>query len=92
MNGKTPFNAIETRGTVRLALKSLGLEADSVPSEQMRLVVEKVLPAELEARGVPQSVEICQALALKMLGIEFQAPRFAAPDAVFERLGRSAKQ
>lgn len=80
----TSLDRLAARGTVRLALKNAGLEPSSVSPDQMAVVVEKVLPEELTARGVDGA--ICSTL---VQGLKRLAPGTSpeTPDAVFKRLG-----
>ena len=57
------MNRLEARGTVRLALRQAGLDVTAVTGEQMSVVLAKVMPAELAARGVDDVGGICAALA-----------------------------
>lgn len=84
----TDLDRLEARGTVRLALKSAGLDVANVLPSQMRVVIERVLPAELVARGVTDAEALCARLAS---GIDALAPGDVAdsPDEIFRRLGGS---
>ena len=90
---ETSLDRLESRGTVRLALKSAGLEARSVTPDQMKVVVERVLGGELTTRGIADADGICRRLAH---GLAAAAPSLASesasetPDAVFSRLGGGA--
>ena len=53
---RTSLDRLEARGTVRLSLKQAGLEPGTVTTEQMKVVLEKVLPSELDSRGVDASL------------------------------------
>jgi hypothetical protein len=89
----TTLDRLEARGTVRLALKSAGLEARTVTPEQMKVVVQKVLEGELTARGVENASALCSRF-VSDLGAEAAnlsaAGAGETPDAVFSRLGGSA--
>ena len=85
---ETDLDRLEARGTIRLALKSSGLLASSVRPDQMRVVIERVLPAELTARGVPAAVDLCFRLAEGVSGVAVSAET-ESPDDVFRRLGGS---
>ena len=84
----TTLNALEARGTVRIALRQAGLEAAGVGGVQMRVVLEKVMPEELETRGIPDPAQLCARLAERL---EYEHPGDArptdTPEAVFSRLG-----
>jgi hypothetical protein len=82
----TDFDRLEARGTVRIALKASGLEARDVTPDQMRVVVEKLLPVELGARGLDSTDSICMRLATGLGAIE-AAPKSDSPDEIFKRLG-----
>ncbi len=89
----TSLDRLESRGTIRLALKAAGLEARSVTPEQMTVVLQKVLGPELATRGVGDAEDVCSRLAA---GLEGEAAHLASggeaetPDAVFSRLGGSS--
>lgn len=86
----TSLDRLESRGTVRLALKSAGLEARGVTPQQMAVVIQKVLVEELTTRGISDAADVCGRLAAT---IESEAGSLGAggaaetPDAVFSRLG-----
>jgi hypothetical protein len=82
----TPLDRLEARGTIRIALKQAGLEARSVMPEQMRVVVEKVLPAELTTRGIDDPAAVCSALRASLATVDGGSAA-ETPDAVFARLG-----
>lgn len=83
---KTSLDRLAARGTVRIALKQAGLEARTVTPEQMRVVAERVLPGELQSRGIEGGAELCSAIGRGLVQL---APGQAAetPDQVFQRLG-----
>ena len=85
------LDRLEARGTVRIALKQAGLEARNVTPDQMQVVAQKVLPGELERRGVADAESICSGLlpGLKALASDPAAIVSTAeqPDEVFRRLG-----
>ncbi len=85
----TGFDSLSTRGTVRLALKSAGLDAKEVTGAQMIVVLKRVLPAELKARGVKGGEEVCSTIASRIAGMAAAAaatPGSSVED-VFRRLG-----
>ena len=82
------LDRLEARGTVRIALKSSGLEAASVLPHQMRVVIERVLPGELVARGVADAETLCARLA-RGVGTVDDGTTSESPDEVFRRLGGS---
>ena len=55
----TSLNRLEARGTLRIALKTAGLEAKGLTAEQLGVVCERVLPAELAMCGIEDAAEVC---------------------------------
>ncbi len=91
VEGATSLDRLESRGTLRLALKATGLDACDVNSEQMQTVMLRVLPAEFESRGVAEGASICDRLASDLGAQDFRA-EIASADTVeniFGRFGRS---
>ncbi|MCU0670136.1 MAG: hypothetical protein MUF70_12425 [Myxococcota bacterium] len=84
----TSLSQLEARGTVRLALKAAGIDAKVVSPEQMKVVLGKVMPRELESRGCENPERLCQDIADRMAGRSFAAAGASdSPEAVFARLG-----
>jgi hypothetical protein len=89
LESATDFDRLEARGTVRIALKRAGLEAKTLSAEHVRVVLEKLMPEELETRGVPDAASTCTGLIRRLSEIpvsESSAADFT-PEAVFARLG-----
>lgn len=88
---ETSLDRLEARGTVRLALKGAGLEAKTVTPDQMKVVIEKVMAAELSARGVQDAAGLCSRLASGLASASLASDGAReTPDAVFSRLGGGA--
>jgi hypothetical protein len=85
----TSLDRLEARGTVRLALKGAGLEARSVTPDQIAVVVEKLLPGELESRGIEDAAALCARIKSGLSSVS-AGDQVETPDAVFQRLGGSA--
>lgn len=83
---KTSLDRLAARGTVRIALKQAGLEARSVTPQQMAVLAEKVLPAELSSRGVEGGDALCRDMIGTLKGMSSSGGA-ETPDAVFKRLG-----
>lgn len=82
------LDKLESRGTVRLALKQSGLDAKSVTSEQMKVVLQKVLPGELETRGVDAGQRVCDGIVAALASFDGGPTSDRhSPEAVFERIG-----
>jgi hypothetical protein len=87
----TTLSDLEARGTIRLALKSAGLDAKTANATAYRVVVEKILAKELASRGVADAAALCGRLATELAAMAAgEAPASATtPEAVFGRLGGS---
>jgi hypothetical protein len=53
---------LEARGTLRIALKAGGLQPERLTATQLRAVLEKLMPRELELRGVEDPEAVCHAV------------------------------
>ena len=85
----TDLARLETRGTVRLALKEAGLDARSVTPAQMAVTLEKVLPGQLRSRGVAHAEGLCQTILETLARDHSTQPDDAeSPEAIFRRLAQ----
>ena len=84
----TSFSNIESRGTLRIALKSAGLTPKSLSLAELRVVFDKVMPAELEARGVREAAAVCSSVMSDLAESTHpeEAGRAENVDDVFRRL------
>ncbi|MBW2274754.1 MAG: hypothetical protein JRG96_15915 [Deltaproteobacteria bacterium] len=82
----TSLDRLEARGTIRIALKQAGLEARSVMPDQMRVVIQKLLPDELTTRGIDDPAAVCSSLARGLASVD-GGNAAETPDSVFARLG-----
>lgn len=87
----TSFDNLSARGTVRLALKSAGLDPREVTVAQMIVVVKRVLPAELKVRGIKDADDVCSVIAgnISRVASTDAATTGASVEDVFRRLGGS---
>jgi hypothetical protein len=89
LEGSTEMDRLAARGTLRIALKQAGLDAHKLTLPQLRAVFEKLMPKELDARGVSDAAATCRAamdeFARSADSIEIASP--TSPDDVFKRLG-----
>jgi len=85
----SPLDRLEARGTLRIALKDAGLDAKSVTLAQLRVVFEKVMPTELEKRGVADAEGVCATVidAAASSWSASEAQDSGDAEAVFRRLG-----
>ena len=91
LEGRTQLDRLQARGTVRLALKQAGLDPVAVSVREMSVVVEKILPGELHARGVASPESVCDALRASLATLPREQVG-ETPDSVFERLGGGASR
>jgi len=85
----TCFDRLEARGTLRIALKIAGLTAKSVTVGALCVVFEKVMPDELDKRGVSDAAVACNAVIDNLVNSPAlpDTASSTAPDDVFARLG-----
>jgi hypothetical protein len=82
------LDRLAARGTIRLLLKEAGLEPKTVRPRELAVAVQRLLPAELSARGVPEPEPLCASIARALESVESRSSD-DTPEAVFARLGRS---
>jgi hypothetical protein len=87
---RTDLAKLEARGTVRLALKEAGLDPRTVTADQMTVMLRKVMPAEMRARGIEGPEQVCEAIltTLKSSHGPSDAPDSESPEAIFRRLAQ----
>jgi hypothetical protein len=85
------MDRLEARGTLRLAVKEAGLDVQSLTIPQLQAVFEKLMPKELEARGVTDSAAKCEAVMNDIASAASTTDLAASnsPDEIFKRLGGS---
>jgi hypothetical protein len=87
----TDFSQLEARGTLRIAVKAAGLEPSSLSIEELRVVFEKLMPGELEQRGIGDTSGVCEAVLRELDNApvsESDSPS-NNPDDVFRRLAKA---
>jgi hypothetical protein len=87
----TSLDRLQARGTLRLVLKKAGLDASSVTTKQMEVLLRELLPKELQSRGVEDEASACDHLlrGLRAANLSDAESSVESPEAVFERLGGS---
>jgi hypothetical protein len=86
---QTSLDRLEARGTLRLALKQAGLDPNGLTLEQLGVVFARILPGELQTRGVDGAASLCDAV-MKSVANSPEAlaqDRSGNVDEVFRRLG-----
>jgi hypothetical protein len=89
LEAATELNRLEARGTLRIALKAAGLDAGALTLAQLRVVLDKVLPGELETRDIADSAAVCSAVLSEVERVTPDSGDAAATDSdeIFRRLG-----
>jgi len=87
----TGFSQLEARGTLRIAVKSAGLEPKSLTVDELRVVFEKLMPGELDQRGVEDTLSVCAAVIRDLEDAPVTEGDSASnnPDDVFRRLAKA---
>lgn len=81
------LSRLEARGTVRLILKEAGLASASVKPGDLRVAVERLMPAALASRGIDDADRVCGELCSGLAVLPAAAGGGAeAPEAIFSRL------
>ncbi|MBK7580676.1 MAG: hypothetical protein IPI67_10770 [Myxococcales bacterium] len=63
---RTSLSRLEARGTLRLLLKSVGLDPGSVSAPQMTVVLSRLLAPQLVKRKVEAASDLCQTLTAEL--------------------------
>ena len=84
---RSELNTLEARGTLRIALKQAGLDPSAATPDQLAVVLERVLPSELDSRGIENAAAVCSAIGARFSEIPVDAATRETPESVFERLG-----
>ena len=85
---ESSLDRLEARGTVRIAIKQAGLDPHTATPRELAVVVQKLLPGELSARGVDGADPLCATLAKRVAEQDADETR-ETPEAIFSRLGGS---
>ena len=85
----TDLDRLETRGTLRIALKEAGLDSKTLTLPQLEAVFERVMPQQLKLRAVDDAQAICSAVIkeVRMAGIASGDAATSSADEIFGRLG-----
>jgi hypothetical protein len=87
LEAATSLSRLEARGTLRIALRSAGLPA-SAGAQELAVVLRRVLPGELESRGIQAPEGVCEEIARAVAQQRFErAGSEGSPEEIFRRLG-----
>lgn len=87
----TGFSQLEARGTLRIAVKSAGLDPKSLTLGKLGAVFEKLMPGELERRGVSDIAGACAAVMRNLENVPIAATDSSSsnPDDILHRLAKA---
>lgn len=86
---RTELDALEARGTLRIALTDAGLEARGLVLGGLLATLARTLPKHLATRGVGDPEGLCAHLAEEVRRAPgFTSPAGPSPEDVFRRLSR----
>ena len=83
------WNRLVARGTVRLALKEMGLDPRTVGKKEMSIALRTVIARALEVHRVDGGRALCERLERELATAVMEAASVDTPEAIFKRLGRS---
>jgi nitrogen fixation/metabolism regulation signal transduction histidine kinase len=85
------LDRLAARGTLRIAMKNAGLDIQTLTTVQLRAVFEKLMPKELESRGISNAPVTCEAVmaAIARGAASAESARSTSSDEILKRLGES---
>ena len=85
----TDLDRLEARGTLRLVVKHAGLDAKSLTLQQLDAVFERVMPKELEVRGIDTAATTCHTIMaeIRRTAAPTDTAQAGNADEIFQRLG-----
>lgn len=87
LESATELTNLESRGTVRLALKRAGLEPKTATVREMCKVIELILPEELAARAIPAE-PACARMLTCLENLPTSVSSSSSPAEIFRHLGQ----
>lgn len=83
------LDALESRGTLRIALRAGGLDVESLEPTQLQAVFEHLMPEHLSKRGIADPRRICHAVLqdVARAATDTAPPSRGGADRVLRRLG-----
>jgi hypothetical protein len=87
------MSRLETRGTLRLALKEAGLVPKTVNAKAMLVVLDRILPPLLNRRGVQGASDLCRAISAIVRSLTSETSYdIDTPEKVFARIGHGSRR
>ena len=90
----TFLDRLSARGTVRIALRKGGLHPETLSPEELELVLIKVIPRELQLRGIDDGEGLCRQLVsdLRTADLAEAPPAHKTPEGIFRRVFGEERQ
>ena len=82
---RTGLSRMQARGTLRLALHEVGLESVRLSAGQARVLLQRVLPDQLRARGIADGEAACAEIVEQLTRAGLPPPALDTPEAFVER-------
>jgi len=82
----TSLDRWAARGTLQLSLMDAGLETASVSAAQLGVVIDRLLPRQLQSHGIADANPVCAKLRDVLATVDERGTAEGA-DAVFSRMG-----
>ena len=89
LESHTDLDRLEARGTLRLAVKEAGLDPKDISLNQLKVVFGKVMPRELQVRGIEAAATTCKTImeVITRTADPTDAGTKDSADEIFHRLG-----
>ncbi len=82
----TKMDRWAARGTLQLTLMDAGLETSSVTASQLGVVIERLLPKQLQSQKIADPGAVCSGLRAALSTVDESGAKESA-ETVFSRLG-----
>jgi hypothetical protein len=82
------WTRLVARGTVRLALKDLGLDPHTVGKKEMLATLRTSLPKALETHRIEGAKALCERLDRELAAVTLEGATVESPEDIFKRFGR----
>jgi hypothetical protein len=82
------WNRLVARGTVRLALRDMGLDPRTVSKKEMIAALRTTLPKALEFHRIANPPAICLRIENELAMAVLDEKSIESPEEIFKRLGR----
>jgi hypothetical protein len=88
LSKRTSIEMLQARGLVRFVLQRAGVEPRTLSKVEALVVVERLLPRELDTRRVANGATVCNEIVLVLKSTTFTDAGPESAESAFARLGR----